>query len=215
MSQRILRVLLLLYPRDWRDRYATEVRRLTEDLLESDYSAAGALLDIAAGGIAQRARGTARFLLASPRRVLISSIILAGGVLAWTVSGGLNPSTNPSVTAVGAASLPDPSAAPVAPGPGASLAQWQQYGAEQRVTMEAVDWSTPFNSPGCTVTSAVVAPIEGTAPGVPYAVGTDAVTITGQCGTSSGRLPSVAVGKQHPIPTARELVAPALTALLR
>jgi len=72
-----------------------------------------------------------------------------------------------------------------APGPGATLAQWQAYAAQQRATVQSVNWLTAVSSPGCTVTSATVAPIDGTAPGVPVGVVTDGVVIEGQCGVAS------------------------------
>ena len=76
-----------------------------------------------------------------------------------------------------------------APGPGATLAQWQAYAAQQRATVQSVNWLTAVSSPGCTVTSATVAPIDGTAPGVPVGVVTDGVVIEGQCGVASLELP--------------------------
>ena len=74
-----------------------------------------------------------------------------------------------------------------APGPGATLAQWQAYAAQQRATVQSVDWLTAVSSPGCTVTSATVAPIDGTAPGVPAGVVTDGVVIEGRCGAAPPR----------------------------
>ena len=52
MNRRLARLLLMLYPRPWRERYGTEVVRLTQDLIVTGETtpARGALNTLAAPG---------------------------------------------------------------------------------------------------------------------------------------------------------------------
>jgi hypothetical protein len=85
MNRRLLRALLALYPRAWRDRYGAEVAHLTGELIAAGETTplAGAL-NLMAGGVTERGRalaGSRRFALAMAAAAVLA---VAGSLFATT-----------------------------------------------------------------------------------------------------------------------------------
>jgi hypothetical protein len=180
VMDRLLSVIVFLYPRWWREHYGTELRRVVEDLLDDGRSSTRIVLNVAAHGVTERAKELAAVRSPMARTILITSLVLLAGLTVTVIARGSPPSSTSSSVVTSSLSVPDPSIGPAMPAPGASPAQWQQYGAAPRAAVESVNWST-VHPPGCTVTSAVVSPIDGSTPGAPPGVVTDGVTIIGKC----------------------------------
>lgn len=83
MNRRLLRLLLALYPRDWRERYGTEVGDLAEDLISTGRRTPWRSgVDLFAGAVAARAHA-----VASAPAAVIASVLTAGSAAALVIAG--------------------------------------------------------------------------------------------------------------------------------
>jgi protein-S-isoprenylcysteine O-methyltransferase Ste14 len=83
MNPRLLRVLLALYPREFRRRYGSELSALTRELLGTgDTSPARAGLNLAAGAAVERSRAFAR----SGGLLAVTTVVAAGAAIVLAVS---------------------------------------------------------------------------------------------------------------------------------
>jgi len=94
--RRLLRLLLVLYPRSWRERYADEVADLTDDLLASgETSFLRAAVGLAASGLRERPRGPRRrhraLLLSSGALVILAGTLIVLATQGWNRMGAPSP----------------------------------------------------------------------------------------------------------------------------
>ena len=110
MNRRLLRVLVLLYPRDWRKRYGDELAALCQELLESDKTTRLRLvLGLGTSACAERARCA----LAAGRRTTLTK--LAAGAIAATATAMVLVGT-PAVGRLAQASAASLCTGPAVPG---------------------------------------------------------------------------------------------------
>jgi hypothetical protein len=103
MNPLVMRVLLALYPRDWRDRYGAEVARLTDELIaKGETTPLRGALDLLASAVTEWGRA-----LADPRRTALATavaalIAMAGGYLIiahpWSTRTPAMPTSTASAT---------------------------------------------------------------------------------------------------------------------
>ena len=177
---RLGRLLQKAYPAEWRRHYGRDLISTIDEMRQLGTFRFVDLIDVVTVGFVERLGAIVR---PHPRTSQTTTAMFVGIVFALgivlmpgqvdTSSQAKTPSEHTSLRS--------------APGTGATLAQWQAYAAKQRATVQSVNWLTAVSSPGCTVTSATVAPIDGTAPGVPLGVVTDGVVIEGRCGAAPPR----------------------------
>ncbi len=99
MSDRLVRLALLLYPAGWRKRYGAELEQLIRDSLEHDSSAFGSvrvIVDVARGGLSQRIGHRRRRLRAALLVSLGVGIVFPIDVV--TISGNPSPGSPPSMS---------------------------------------------------------------------------------------------------------------------
>ena len=79
MNRRLVRLLLAVYPRDWRARYGAEVVRLTEELIAAgEITPAEGALNLAVAAVAERGRALADSRRAAAAMALAALIAVAG-----------------------------------------------------------------------------------------------------------------------------------------
>ena len=102
MNRHLVRLLLMLYPRPWRNRYGTEVVRLTQDLiLAGETTPARGALNMMGAALAERGRALAYSSRTAVAMVVAALLAVAGSFYA---SGHGRPPQPPS--AASAARLP-------------------------------------------------------------------------------------------------------------
>ena len=83
MNRQLLRLLLALYPRDWRQRYGAEVTDLAEDLVRSGQRTSWrSAFDLLAGAVSTRAHA-----VASAPAAVIATVVTAASATALFVAG--------------------------------------------------------------------------------------------------------------------------------
>jgi hypothetical protein len=83
MNRRLVRMLLALYPRPYRDRYGAEVVRLTEELIAAgEITPAEGALNLAAAAAAERGRALADSRRTAAAMALAALIALGGSLYA-------------------------------------------------------------------------------------------------------------------------------------
>ena len=94
MNRHLVRLLLALYPRPWRDRYGTEVVRLTQDLIAAgETTPTRGALNMAGAALAERIRA----LVDSPRTAVamaVAALLAVAG--SFYASGHARPPKPPS-----------------------------------------------------------------------------------------------------------------------
>ena len=94
MNRRLARLLLMLYPRPWRERYGTEVVRLTQDLIVTgDTTPARGALNMMGAALAERGRVLAYSSRTAVAMVVAALLAVAGSLYA---SGHGRPPQPPS-----------------------------------------------------------------------------------------------------------------------
>ena len=95
MNRRLARLLLMLYPRPWRERYGTEVVRLTQDLIVTgDTTPARGALNMMGSALAERGRALAYSSRTAVAMVVAALLAVAGS---FYVSGHGRPPQPPSM----------------------------------------------------------------------------------------------------------------------
>jgi hypothetical protein len=98
MRQRLTRVVFLVYPRAWRDRYGDEVRDLTDELASTEHASWWRLvIGLFSSGLAARARSW------RPRKwiaYLSACVVLAVVVVSLSTTASRSPQISPRVTSV-------------------------------------------------------------------------------------------------------------------
>jgi hypothetical protein len=125
MRERLTRVVFLVYPQAWRDRYGDEVRDLTDELASTDHASSWRLVvGLFLSGLVERVRSW------QPRRRIVytsAGVVLAAvAVVSLSMTTSRSPDTSPRVTsvhAVGPTFLPDPGTGSVVPSTKAGLAR--------------------------------------------------------------------------------------------
>ena len=83
MNRRLVRMLLALYPRPYRERYGAEVVRLTEELIAAgEITPAEGALNLAAAAAAERGRALAESRRTAAAMALAVLVALAGSFYA-------------------------------------------------------------------------------------------------------------------------------------
>jgi hypothetical protein len=94
MNRRLARLLLMLYPRPWRERYGTEVVRLTQDLIVTgETTPARGALNMMGAALAERGRALAYSSRTAVAMVVAALLAVAGSLYA---SGHGRPPQPPS-----------------------------------------------------------------------------------------------------------------------
>jgi len=94
MNRHLIRLLLALYPRPWRDRYGTEVVRLTQDLIAAgETTPARGALNVAGAALAERVRALAGSSRTAVAMAVAALLAVAGSFYA---SGHARPPKPPS-----------------------------------------------------------------------------------------------------------------------
>ena len=94
MNRHLVRLLLMLYPRPWRNRYGTEVVRLTQDLIVTgDTTPARGALNMMGAALAERGRVLAYSSRTAVAMVVAALLAVAGSLYA---SGHGRPPQPPS-----------------------------------------------------------------------------------------------------------------------
>jgi hypothetical protein len=94
MNRHLVRLLLMLYPRPWRNRYGTEVVRLTQDLIVTgETTPARGALNMMGAALAERGRTLACSSRTAVTMVVAALLAVAGGFYA---SGHGRPPQPPS-----------------------------------------------------------------------------------------------------------------------
>jgi hypothetical protein len=108
MNRHLVRLLLALYPRSWRDRYGAEVVRLTEDLIRAgETTPALGALNLASAAVAERGRA-----LAESRRTALAMVFAALVALAGSFYATSHARTAANAVAPSARSAPGALSAP-------------------------------------------------------------------------------------------------------
>ena len=95
MNRHLVRLLLTLYPRPWRDRYGTEVVRLTQELIATgETTPTRGALNMAGAALAERFRALADSPRAAVAMAVAALLAVAGSFYA---SGHARPQKPPSV----------------------------------------------------------------------------------------------------------------------
>jgi hypothetical protein len=83
MNRHVIRLLLMLYPRPWRDRYGTEVVRLTQELIATgETTPTGGALNLAAAALAERFRALAASSRTAVAMAVAALLAVAGSFYA-------------------------------------------------------------------------------------------------------------------------------------
>jgi len=94
MNRHLVRLLLMLYPRPWRDRYGPEVVRLTQELIAAgETTPARGALNMAGAGLAERLRVLAYSTRSAVAMAVTALLAVAGSFFA---SGHARPPEPPS-----------------------------------------------------------------------------------------------------------------------
>jgi hypothetical protein len=94
MNRHLVRLLLMLYPRPWRNRYGTEVVRLTQDLIVTgETTPARGALNMMGAALAERGRALAYSSRTAVAMVVAALLVVAGSFYA---SGHGRPPQPPS-----------------------------------------------------------------------------------------------------------------------
>jgi hypothetical protein len=94
MNRHLVRLLLMLYPRPWRDRYGAEVVRTTQDLIATgETTPTRGALNMAGAALAERAR-----VLTDSSRIAVAMAVAAllAVVVSFYASGHARPAKPPS-----------------------------------------------------------------------------------------------------------------------
>lgn len=85
LNRRLMRGLLALYPRAWRDRYGTEVASLTDELISAgDTTPLQGALNLMAGALTERGRALARSRRVELAAATAAIMVVAGSILVTT-----------------------------------------------------------------------------------------------------------------------------------
>lgn len=96
LNRHLVRLLLALYPRAWRDRYGAEVVRLTEELIRAgETTPAQGALNLAAAAIAERGRALADSRRTVAAMAVAALIAVAGGFYATAHARPPGPASAP------------------------------------------------------------------------------------------------------------------------
>jgi hypothetical protein len=148
MNRYLIRLLLKLYPRAWRDRYGAEVVRTTQDLIAAgETTPTRGALNLAGAALAERGRALADSL---PIAVAIAMAALLAVAVSFHAGGHARPQKTPNAASA------QPKVAKLAGG-GCDF----QLGLARGVVMPAADTDTIAVAPG---TTQVLIPVDVSAP---------------------------------------------------
>jgi hypothetical protein len=151
MNRHLVRLLLMLYPRPWRDRYGAEVVRTTQDLIATgETTPTRGALNMAGAALAERARAVTD---SSRIAVAMTVVALLAVVVSFYASGHARPQKAPSAA----------SARPVAAKLTGDRCDFQ-LGLARGVVVPAADADVPAIETATGHAMQVVIPVDAAAP---------------------------------------------------